>query len=637
MFFNMQNMVIDGFLTLDDKARTVLIGAGAVDGIKRWGYRILGVIVILSVYIAIRSFKKNNTKRILKSLAIVPIYLVGLFIVMFGYNTIFIKGNELEKQKTYIGINIDSTKLAYDLKINEIGINSTGTITDEEADKNKKIIDNIPIITEDVARNNLLQRQTKTGYYTYNKAKATLYDDKIAYVAGRELDPSNEANEYTHGYGAVIVSSSETDEAGNVKYMSSSFENEKIKEPRIYYGTEKNKPIVVSNKTKEFDYPVTNIENAKYSYEGEGGIELNLIDRICVAIKEGKLSILMQNGKVLLNRNVIQRAEKIMPYLLYDENPYLVVADNGQLYWVIDAYTTSNEFPYSQKTKFQYRNETREINYIRNSVKVIVNAFDGETKFYITDKTDPVAILYSKMYENLFKDGEEIPQGISKYFTYSEFLYNIQSEMLTRYHDVSPDVLYRRNDVWEIASYSSLASRTIAAKIKPYYTMVKDENSKENKLGLVIVYNQFEKESLNAYLVGTVENGKNKLKLYKFSGDSAVMGPMQLNSLIEQDETISAEISSLNVTGTKITKEMIIAPIEETLLYVVPIYQTSLNETNSVPTLKKIVVASGNKIAIGDNLNQAVKNLLSDVGSVKVEVEDRKYNKRSNRIDNKSK
>lgn len=477
-----------------------------------------------------------------------------------------------------------------------------------------------------------MQRQTRTGYYTYNKAKIALYNDKLAYVAARELDISNEADEYTHGFGAVITSATETDETGNVKYISSNFENAKITEPRIYYGIEKSKTITISDKLQEFDYPKTNIENTTYSYNGNGGISLNFIDRLCIAMKEGKLNLLLQNNesKILLNRNIIERAEKIMPYLLYDEKPYLVIADDGKLYWVIDAYTTSNEFPYSQKTKIAYRNETKEINYIRNSVKVIINAFDGETKFYITDKTDPIAMVYNNMYSALFEDGSKIPNGISKYFTYSEFLYDIQSKMLTMYHDVSPDVLYRRNDVWEIASYSSLTSRTVGAKIKPYYTVVKTKDSDESKLGLVTVYNQYEKESLNAYLVGTIENGENKLSLYKFSVDSTVMGPMQLNSLIEQDETISSEISSLNVTGTKITKEIIIVPIDSTLLYVVPIYQTSLNETNSVPILKKVVVASGNKIAIGDNLSLAVKNLLSPTGSVSVEVEDRKHNKRIN-------
>lgn len=193
---------------------------------------------------------------------------------------------------------------------------------------------------------------------------------------------------------------------------------------------------------------------------------------------------------------------------MYDENPYLIIGDDGNLYWVIDAYTISNEYPYSQKTKIAYGNETKELNYIRNSIKVVVNAFDGETNFYITDKTDPIAMVYNKMYKELFKDVSQVPNGISKHFTYPEFLYNIQSRVLNLYHDVSADVLYRANDVWEIASYSNLITRSAGAKMKPYYTMCKNEKSNESEIGLVIAYNQYGKESLNAYLVGNVENRK---------------------------------------------------------------------------------------------------------------------------------
>ena len=311
-----------------------------------------------------------------------------------------------------------------------------------------------------------------------------------------------------------------------------------------------------------------------------------------------------------------------MPYLMYDENPYLIIGDNGKLYWVLDAYTTSNQYPYSQKTRISYEDTTREINYIRNSVKVIVDAYNGETNFYITDKTDPLAMVYNNMYQGLFKEQNEIPEGIAKNFTYSEYLYNIQSEILTMYHDVSADVLYRGNDVWQIASYSNQITTTASTQMNPVYTLVKTVDTEESKLGLVIAYNLAKKESMNAYLVGTVENGVNKLSLYKFPSDSSVVGPIQLDSLIGQDETISKEISSLNVTGTKITKEMIIAPINNTLLYVIPIYQTSLNEKNSVPVLKKVVIASGNKIAIGNDFDEALENLLSSNYSVSIDVED---------------
>ncbi len=624
ILFNMQNIVINGFLTLNDKMETVLIGSGAMDGIKLWGYRILAAVVVFSVYIAIRAFKKNNTKVVIKSLAVVPTYLVMLFVVMFGYNLFFVKGSELDKQKAYINTNINYTKIAYDVNIDTKEIESTGTITEEEKIRNEQIINNIPIITENVAKNNLLKTQTSTGYYTYGKTKASLYNGALVYIAGRELDGNNSTDEYTHGYGAVITSASTTDEAGNVKYVSRDFENTKIKEPRIYYGTQSNASKIISSNIEEFDFPRTATENAGYNYNGDGGVNLSLLDRACVGLKEGNLDLIFakKNDTILLNRNVIERAEKILPYLMYDEQAYLVISDSGKLYWVIDAYTTSNEFPYSQKTKVIYKNSTKEINYIRNSIKVVVDAFNGDTKFYITDKTDPVAMVYNNMYKNLFEDISELDYGISRYFTYSEFLYNIQSEILTMYHDVSADVLYRGNDVWEIASYSSSISRTGKAEMKPYYTIVKSENGNQSKIGLVIAYNLSERESLNSYLIGTVENGKNVLSLYKFVGDSMVIGPMQLDNLIEQDEAISKEISSLNVTGTKIAKEMIIVPIDNTLLYVVPVYQTSLNEINSVPILKKIVVASGNKVAIGNDLTEAIKNLLSPNDAISIDVED---------------
>ena len=630
ILFNTQNIVLDEFLTLNDGLNTSIVGAGVVETtIKLWGYRVLGVIVILSVFMAIHFFKKSSAQNVIKSLAIVPVYLVCLFVVMIGYNILFINGRELDREKSYISTNIEFTKTAYNVKINEVDLESTGTITVEEAEANQEVINNTPVMSEAVVLNNLRQTQTSTEYYTYNEAKPTLYGDRLVYISAREINSKNttynsKADEYTHGYGTVIVSANETDENGNAVYISKDFENSDIVEPRIYYGMETNSVITVSENNKEFDYPQTTTQNATNSYDGEGGATLNFLDKLVLTISEKKLSILVSdsNSKVLLNRNILDRAKKVMPYLIYDEEPYIVIGDDGNLYWVIDAYTVSNEYPYSQKTRIEYENSMRDINYIRNSVKVIINAYNGETNFYITDKTDPVVMVYNNMYKGLFKEESEIPEGISKYFTYSKFLYNIQANILKMYHDVSADVLYRGNDVWQIASYSNQITRTASTEMKPTYTMVKTVDSAESKLGLVTAYNIYGRESLNAYLVGTVQNGENILTLYKFINNSSVIGPMQLDSLIEQDETISREISSLNVTGTKITKEMVIVPIDEKLLYIVPIYQTSLNETNSAPVLKKVIVASGNKIAIGNKFSEALENLLSPKYSLNIEVED---------------
>ena len=629
ILLNTQNIVLDSFLSLNDRAKTSIIGAGSIEStIKLWGYRILGIVIIISVFMAIKYYKKDSSKNVIKSLAIVPVYLVSLFIVMIGYKTIFIQGRELDKEKTYIFTNIEFTKTAYNIKIDEIEFENTGTITMQEAEENESVINNVPVITKKVALNNLRQTQTSTGYYTYNDAKETLYNDKLIYIAPREISSKNTtynsgADEYTHGYGAILVSASDIDENGNVVYLSKEFESTNIKEPRIYYGLETNRIVTLSEENEEFDYPKNASKNVSNKYDGNGGITLDFLDRIAVSIKEKNLGLMFsENKKILLNRNIIQRAKKIMPNLIYDEEPYLVIADDGNLYWVIDAYTVSNKYPYSQKTKITYEDKIQEINYIRNSVKVIVNAYDGDVNFYITDKTDPIIMVYNNMYQGLFKEQNEIPEGISKYFTYSKFLYNIQSKMLTMYHNVQTDVLYRGNDVWQIASYSNVITSTASTQMEPNLTILKTVDSDESKLGLVLTYNLYGRDSMNAYLVGTIENGVNKLKLYKFSNDNSVIGPIQFDSLIEQDETISSEITALNVTGTKITKDMFVIPIDNTVLYVIPIYQTSLNEASSVPVLKKVVVASGNKVAIGTNFSEALKNLLSSNYSVNIEVED---------------
>lgn len=629
ILLNTQNIVLDNFINLNDSQRTGLVGAGLIEStVKLWGYRLLGIVILVSVFMAIRYYKENSSKNVIKSLAIVPIYMLCLFIIMVGYKAVFINGSELDKEKSYILTNIDYTKTAYNIKIDEVELNSTGTITRQEAETNGDVLNNIPVITKKVVLNNLRQTQTSTGYYTYNDAKQTLFNDTLLYVSPREINSKNttynsQADEYTHGYGAILVSASETDENGNLVYLSKDFDNTEIIEPRIYYGMETNSIITVSEKNEEFDYPTTTSQNAKNVYDGNGGITLDLLDRISVSIKEKKPSILFVEGnKILLNRNIITRAKTVMPYLLYDENPYLIIADDGNLYWVIDAYTVSNKYPYSQRTRITYDNKIEEINYIRNSVKVIIDAYNGDINFYITDKTDPIIMVYNNIYNNIFKDQSEIPEGILKYFTYSEFLYNIQAKMLTKYHNIAADVLYRGNDVWQIASYSNLITSTASTQMEPIFTMLKTIDSDESRLGLVLTYNLYGRESMNAYLVGTTDRGVNRLKLYKFSNDNSVIGPIQFDSLIEQDETISNEISALNVTGARITKEMIVVPIDNTILYVIPVYQTSLNEASSVPVLKKVIIASGNKVAIGNNFDEALKNLLSTDYSVNIEVED---------------
>ena len=633
----------DKFLNLQEDTTYSIYGAGITDTtIKLWGYRVLPILIILSVFMAIKAFNKGSTKKVIMWILVVPAYLVILLIIMALFQVIFVIPNELDREEQNIRYNIEYTKEAYGINSNVYTIENGGeTITESTLSELSNTIDNIVIVDKDTLLKDLNTVQTEKGYYTYNTSAIASYrvngKQKLVYVSPREISNSNgtynnQTYEYTHGYGVVITDATETDANGNLKklqknYKSSETDVVAITEPRIYFGLETNNNIVTNSKNrKEFDYPISSTENAENVYDGAAGLSLNFIDRFILGIKEGDLNLALSanvnsDSKILTNRNIIERAKTLMPYLMYDENPYMVVNDAGELIWVLDAYTTSNNYPYSQKTTLQLDTLNKmELNYIRNSVKVLINAYSGEIKFYITDETDPIAVAYDKIYQDLFTD-EEIPSDISSQFIYPEFLYSIQADIIQRYHDIQPDVLYRGDDVWDIATHNTgKVSTKAGADITPYYTMVDTIDSEESKLGLVLPFTPDEKQNIISYTVGTYENGEPQLTIYRFASDSNIIGPMQLDTQIEQDEEISNELESLNVTGTRITKNMIIVPLNNTLLYVEPVYQEYINEDDSTPTLKKVIVASGNKLAIGDNLSEALRNLVSQY-AVDIEVE----------------
>lgn len=640
-----QGMITDKFLILNDDSSTAIYGAGITDvTIKLWGYRILAVVAVASVYRAIKAFKEKKTKKVLSSVMIVPGYLVILFVLMVGFKLIYINTNELDKEKQYLAYNIENTKAAYGIKIDEVDLQSTDSTDLTEIEQNEELINNIAIVSQDVTLKTIGVTQTSTGYYTYRNANIGKYningEEQVVYISPREIVSggdrtyNNKTYEYTHGFGAVVTSATSTDETGNIEYIQKDFvaENQAINitQPRIYFGLETNNTIVTNTENKsEFDYPTTTSQNAEYKYDGEAGLNLNFVDRMIMAVKEKDVNLafssnMTKDSKILINRNIISRAKAIMPYLIYDEEPYMVVSDEGRLVWVLDAYTVTDKYPYSQYTTIEHDGIKEQINYIRNSVKVLIDAYDGTTSFYITDKSDPIIMAYRNIYPELFMGLDEtIPEDIAKHFVYPEFLYNIQASILERYHNVSTDVLYRSDDVWEIAKTTTQTTSSTSKGIEqePYYTMVKTTDSDKYELGLVLPYTQLDKQSLRAYLVGSYdENGNAKLKLYKYSQDSNMLGPMQLETLLNQDETISKELEALNVLGTKTTKNMIAVPINNTILYVESIYQTSLNEAKSTPILKKVIVACGNKVAIGDDLQGAIKNLLSQ-SAVNIEVE----------------
>lgn len=634
---NTQNTMFGKILTVKNDLE--IVGAGMTETtIKLWGYVIFAFVIIIFAYRALKYFKKGNTGKVLKNLAVIPGYLVVLFIVMVVFDLAFVSTNELDKEKEYIAENIKNTKNAYNINIEEKNIENSGTITSEEVEENANVINNIPVISKDAVSKTLENSQTVTGHYVYPNISIAKYDingkNQLVYVAPREITNSgrtynNKTYEYTHGIGEIFTSATESSQNGNIQYIQKNIvgkdEKINISEPRIYFGLETKETIATNTKNKnEYDYTDENGTDQVYSYNGQAGLQLGFLDRLILGIKKGDINLafsgeITNESKILINRDVITRAKKALPYLIYDEEPYTVVTNEGKIVWVLDAYTVSSSYPYSQYTSIEHDGTKEKINYIRNSVKVIIDSYDGTMSYYITDRNDPIAMAYRNIYPSLFKElDEKIPEDISSHFVYPEFLYNVQAKILKVYHNVKPDVLYRADDVWDIAKFNSTKStKSTGTYMEPYYTMVKTSDGEQ--LGLVQIYTPDEKQNIISYLVGSNSNGNNELKLYKFSADSNIVGPMQLDKQLEEDEAISSELKSLNVTGTKLTKQMIAVPINNTILYVEPIYQTMLNESE-VPVLKKVVVASGNKVAIGDNLTKALENLLSKY-AVDIEVE----------------
>lgn len=603
-----------------------LYGASKADAtVKLVGYFVLGVLATFSILKAYTAIKKEMIRRAVGYIMVVPVYLIILALVLAIYSGIT-SSSYIDQNENYIKSNIEMTKSSYSLNSNYKNIDYSGTITTEEIHKNENIINNMPIVSKDKVIQDAKLTQTIKGYYTFRDAQVGMYNinnkPTICYITPREISNkdttySNKTYQYTHGFGLIANPAGSTDKDGNLISYSNEFGDLSnaeipITQPRIYYGMETNSAAVINSTKSEFDYVNEGTsENVEYSYEGDVGLKLNFLDRLILGIKEGDIKLatslsLKEESRILTNRNIIKRAKAVMPYLSYDNNPYLVVSDDGKLYWVIDAYTTSNEVPFSQKYEGP---NYKQINYIKNSCKVIINAYDGSMKFYITDRTDPIIMAYNNIYPNLFATKDDtIPEDIAKHLVYSEYLFNIQSNFAAVYHDATPDVLYRGKDIWEVCD--TTYTNNSENHISPYYTMVKD-NDGNDTLGIVIPYSTYDKQNIIGYMVGYMNGQEMVRNIYAFNSSTSVPGLLQLETQINQDETIAEEIAALNVSGTRISRKMYAVPVDNTILYVETVYQDLINERDQKPTLKKVIIASGNKLAIGDTAKEAINNLTS--------------------------
>lgn len=633
-FLSHQDILIGDMLQKESVKGAYLTGAGFLDvNIKLWIYRIISIVIIIAVYNFIRGIKKEESKKILFSIILIPATLIIVFIVNIAIDSIFLRGNDIDREKEYILQNIRATEEAYNINVENKEIAKGTDITSEKIKKDSELIEKLPMVTPDVVKETLennTDNKEKKSLYKYGNPNLVKNGNAYDYLTTREIDDkdktlTNKIYKYTHGNFGILTSSSKVNKNGYLLNVSEKFEGQelngtKIKEPRLYYGENTNSNAIVNAKDiKEYDYPTSTLTNKENNYNGKGGIKLSLLERIALAITKGSTELIfnnniVENTKVLLNRQIIERAKKILPNIRYDKDPYLVAKDDGGLAWVIDGYTVTSRYPYSQKVSIEADKGGKErINFIRNSVKVVIDAYNGTVDFYVTDTTDPFISTIMKTYPTLFKNYNELSENIKKQMKYPQYLFDIQAKVLTTYHNSDVDNIYRADDRWEVAEVSGSGTRSSTSM----YTLLKKGD--ELKPAIITTYTPEKRKNIVSYLVGQTENGANKLTMYRYI-EKSELSLSFIDTQIEKDEKVQKEMRELTTLGTELKTVRILLPYEDTTLYIKSIYQVFLNE-DSVPVLKKVIVANKGKVGIGNTLKEAMQRMLTE-NAIDIDVRD---------------
>lgn len=602
-------------------------GAGFTDvTITLWKLRILCVLAVLSAIMFVVNMKKKTYKKILTvPVVMIVVGLLGAGAGMVVQNFV-VSPDELNKETKYLERNIEYTQYAYELDdVSITAFNSENSLTGADIADNAETISNIRINDFDPAKQFYNQTQSIRQYYAFNDVDNDRYiiDGKYTqtYLATREIDETkisdswlNRHLKYTHGYGITLSRVDKVTASGQPDVLvgnippESSVEEIQITRPEVYFGELSNDYVIVGTNEDEFDYP-SGDSNAYSRYEGTAGIELNLFNRVIFAAKEGSLKLMVssnitKDSKIIINRNVMDRVRTIMPYLSYEDDPYMVTV-NGNLYWMVDAYTTSSNYPYSQP----FDGST---NYIRNSVKVVVDAYNGDVQFYVVDESDPIAQTYAKIYPELFKSADKMEEGLKAHIRYPNTLLQIQAGIYARYHMEDIGVFYQNEDQWDIA-YEIYGTEQV--QMSPTYYIAKLPGEDKAEFFNSIPFTPKNKKNMTALMVAR-NDGEHygEIVLYQFPKSKNVYGPEQIEAQIDQNTEISKEFSLWNSSGTKYRRgNMFVIPINTSILYVEPVYLEATN--SSIPEVKRIIVAYGERIAYEETLAECLVSLFGDTAA----------------------
>ena len=566
-------------------------------------------------------------------------YTIGIyFVVLIGFSWIYptlieqyvVKPTELTKETPYIRHNIKFTRLAFGLNtVKEKPFPVRQTTTYNSIKENHSTIHNVRLWDTRPLIETYRQLQEIRLYYNFKNVDIDRYHFKNQYtevaLAARGLPPSQlpaRANtwlnihmKYTHGYGLVMSPVNEITKDGMpdliVKDIPASSNVLSVNRPELYYGEQTDQYALVNTKTKEFDYPKGN-KNVYTAYKGKGGVELSSsFRRLVYTWNFSDINILLTHyltgkSRIMFHRIITDRDNTIAPFLGYDSDPYLVAGRDGKLYWIHDAYTTSNMFPYSQPVS-QSKN-SRGINYIRNSVKVVINAYNGDVSYYIIDPSDPIIQTYKKIFPTLFKPMSQMPAFLKNHIRYPMDLFRIQAQVYNVFHMTSPQVFYNQEDLWGLPT--EFYNKSEQAML-PYYIIMRLPDTKSEEFILMLPFTPSKKNNMVSWLCARCD-GKNygQLLEYRLSKEKLIYGPLQIDARINQTPAISSKLTLWGQMGSSVIRgNLLVIPIDHSFLYVEPVYLQS--EQSKMPELKRVIVALGNQLQMRDNLDDALRAIFS--------------------------
>jgi len=612
--------------------RGVVYGIGYTDAHAKlpalWAMLALAIVVALVLLVNI--WRRGWILPAVSIGALVVVALVMGTIIPAIVQNYVVKPSERAKEKSYIAKEINATRDGYD--INKIQSTQYPAVQDLDMaaiQRNSATIRNIRLWDPNPLLNTNEQLQSIRQYYKFNDVGVDRYvvngDFRQMMISAREMVQSNlpaaartwvnDTLVYTHGYGVVMNPGNDVTAEGNPNYLVSNIPpagptNLQVAQPEIYFGQLSNDYVVTDTTEPEFNYPAKDKE-VHTIYKGDGGVKVNSFWRkLLYAIRFRDVNLLLSGqvrdaSQIMYYRQIQDRLSKCAPFLKQDSDPYMVLSDSGKLYWIVDCYTTTDQYPYSQPSAGVG-------NYVRNSVKAVIDAYDGKVKLYVFDPSDPIIQTYQKIFPQIFASRSEMPAELIRHVRYPEDLFVAQSNMLQSFHMTNPDQFYNKEDEWDFPNETINGQ---SQPMRPFYVILRVPGETREEMVLLLPFTPHNKQNMIAWLGARMDGAHyGEMINFVFPSGKLVYGPEQIEGRIEQDPTISQQLSLWRQAGSEVIRgNLLIIPIQGSLLYVEPLY---LQATQlKIPQVKRVVVVYGQQVAMEPTLDGAIARIFAGAPS----------------------